>query len=127
MRCKINNLKDFIEKELKEYSQEVAEDVKDCVRESAIECRNELRLTSPKRTGEYAESWIDEVVENDRFFINAVIRNEKHYQLTHLLEKGHAGVDGTSVGSAPAIPHIAPAEKRINKSAIEKVKSRLRK
>lgn len=127
MRCKIDNLSSFIEKELKEYSEEVAEDVKDCVRESAIECRNELRLKSPKRTGKYAESWIDEVTENDRFAINAVVRNEKYYQLTHLLEKGHAGIGGTSIGSAPAIVHIAPVEKRINKSAVEKVKARLRK
>lgn len=127
MRCKIDNLKDFIEKELKEYSQEVAEDVKDCVRESASECKNELRQTSPKRTGKYAESWIDEVTENDRFSISAVVRNEKYYQLTHLLEKGHAGIGGTSIGSAPAMPHIAPVEKRINKSAVEKVKARLRK
>ena len=45
--------------------------------------------------------------------IRVAVYNSK-YQLTHLLEKGHVVVNakGQVIGTAPAYPHIEPAEKK---------------
>ena len=44
--------------------------------------------------------------------------NDKHYQLTHLLEKGHALVNG---GRARAFPHIGPVAERAEENLIDNI------
>lgn len=78
-----------------------------------------LRQISPKRPGggEYAKSWI--VTEVKKGYI---VNNKKHYQLTHLLENGHAKVNGGRV--APRV-HIKPAEEEGKRKLISRLEAEL--
>lgn len=66
-----------------------------------------LKSNSPKLTGSYAKGWR----QKENKFIGQpnthIIHNKTDYQLTHLLEKGHAKAGG---GRVEAIPHVRPAE-----------------
>ncbi|MBD8028148.1 HK97 gp10 family phage protein [Ureibacillus sp. Re31] len=93
-----------INKTLSEYANGVGEEVEKVAETVAKEGVKKLRLRSPKDTGEYAKSWRATKVKK------AWVVNNKIYQLTHLLEKGYAKVNG---GRVPGQPHIAPVEKEM--------------
>lgn len=96
-------LKDIFE----DYSTDVRKTVNECCLDVARESGLKLRETSPKDTGKYAKSWaVKEVKTNDFGGSTWVVYNKK-YQLTHLLEKGHAKRNG---GRVKAYPHIKPVE-----------------
>lgn len=102
----ISELSVTIMKELKAYSDDIAEEIKKEAKRVAKECVDELKETSPKDTGKYRKSWKTKVEYENRQSIRIKIYNTES-QLTHLLEKGHAKVGG---GRVRAIPHIEPAE-----------------
>ena len=83
-----------------------------------------LRVVSPKKTGAYASGWTMEAIRKGKggaFSINGYrVKNETNYQLTHLLEKGHAKVNG---GRTRAIPHIKPVEERGIQTFMKMIKS----
>jgi len=68
--------------------------------------RSYLRTNSPKRTGDYAKGWSYKVDEDVPGSYTGHVYNKTKYQLTHLLEKGHAKRNG---GRVDGIPHIEPA------------------
>lgn len=86
--------------------------------EAGVYARDVLRNTAPVRQGgsggAYRRSWEYETQFNHRGKnygkTTMVVYSEKHYRLTHLLEKGHVirNKYGT-YGRASAIKHIAPA------------------
>lgn len=109
---------------LKEYSELTAQEVEKAVVATAKETVKELKTTSPVgATGEYAKSWTykrdGEASGRSRF--NMIVHSKKpDYRLTHLLEHGHAKVNG---GRVAAIPHIKAAEINAEKRLLEKLKS----
>ena len=100
-----------VEAQMKElldtFDHHVQEVVEDAAKESAKECVQKLKATSPKRPGggEYARSWTSKKLAKGWVVYN------KEYQLTHLLENGHVirNAKGT-YGRAPAHKHIKPVE-----------------
>lgn len=96
------------------YAKEIKESVKSAQDEVAKEGVNELKSRSPKKSGKYAKDWTTK-----RDGSKIIIHNRKHYQLTHLLEKGHATRNG---GRTKAMPHIAPVEQEVIKNYETKVK-----
>lgn len=101
---KIKNLAYEISKALEEYTTEVEEKLDDVKKEVANETVKLLKQTSPKKTGDYARGWA-----RKRVGTAEVVHNRTDYQLTHLLEYGHATKNG---GRTKAYPHIGPAEEK---------------
>lgn len=111
-----------IKEELEDWSQETADIVKDCVTEATIATKKKLWESSPKDTGKYASSWADTVLSENRFKRYTTVYNKKHYRLTHLLEFGHANVNG---GRTPAYPHIAKAQYEAEEMLERLIKERI--
>ena len=93
----------------------------------AIEARNELRSTSPKKKygahkGEYARSWEVKRTKKGKY----VVYN-KQYQLTHLLENGHQKyLWGRATGEwTKKISHIKPVEEWVQMSFFDRLESEL--
>lgn len=105
----LNELEVEIVKELKAYSDEVAEGIKKAVNDVAKETVRTLKTTSPRspRGGKYARGWTFKVEFESPEDIRVRISNRTKPQLTHLLENGHAKVNGDRVDGKP---HIRPAE-----------------
>lgn len=106
-KIRLQELEIEIVKELKAYSDEVAEGVKKSVKDVAKETVRTLKATSPRDTGEYARGWTSKVEFESSEDIRMRISNRTKPQLTHLLENGHATVNGDRVDGRP---HIRPAE-----------------
>ena len=96
-----------IVKELKAYSDEVAEEAIKAVKKVAKDTVQRLKSTSPRDTGEYARGWTSKIEFESREDIRVRISNRTKPQLTHLLENGHAKTNG---GRVDGRPHIRPAE-----------------
>ena len=101
----IGNLVAEINRQLALYANQTNETVQQIAEKVAQDGVEKLKTTSPKDTGDYAESWTYRKVKN-----KFVVHNKEHYRLTHLLEKSHALRDG---GRSQAQPHIAPVEKEM--------------
>lgn len=106
----IDNLTKKVNEILTEYENELSEGMAVSSQMVGKEVVNQLKNTSPKRPkgGKYAKSW-KMLFQEGRLGSSVIVYNDKHYQLTHLLENGHANVDG---GRTPGIPHIQPAEQK---------------
>lgn len=102
----IGNLANAIMKELEEYADTTADELKAAAKEIGKETAKELQKTSPKASEVYAKGWTSSV-QSEKSNSISVIVHDKKYQITHLLEKGHQNRNG---GRTPAIVHIAPAE-----------------
>lgn len=102
----IDGLADAIAKELAAYNQEVTDGMKDAVKEAAQECTKQIKQNSPVLTGSYRKGWTDKVMYDGREDIRVTVYNRTDYQLTHLLEHGHAKVNG---GRVAGKAHIGPA------------------
>lgn len=125
MKCSIDDLAECIIQELEDYSEDVAKNLKKDVKDTAKECMQEIKDNSPVRTGDYQKGWRVKTEFESDDDIRLYVYNKTDYQLTHLLEKGHAGRGGTSVGAVQGHPHIEPAEENAAKKLINKTKVRL--
>lgn len=115
---KSEQLKDAVMEALSDYRDEVNEGVRKAIQKQANEDVRELKATSPKKTGKYASGWAKKVVENNASVYDVVVYNKEKPGLTHLLENGHAKVNG---GFVPGIVHIKPVEEESNDKLLEKV------
>lgn len=111
--------------ELQAYTNELAERVNKSARSCANKLRRTLEETSPEKTGDYKKGWKVRQVYKDQAGSQFVVHNATDYQLTHLLEYGHAIKGGTK--RVKAIPHIAPAEEMIIKEFTAKVEKDIQK
>ena len=120
MKINVDGLAEAVVQELKQYSQDITDQLKKDVRQVANECRDEIRDNSPVLTGDYKKGWRTATIYEGVEDIRVSVHNKTDYQLNHLLEDGHATKDGT--GRVEGIPHIAPAEEH----AAEKLETRVK-
>jgi hypothetical protein len=101
----IDRLTDELVSAIKEYTDDVAEGVRKKVDETARKVLKEAQALAPKRTGEYARTFT--ITKEDGYgTTRRIIWNKKHYRRVHLLEFGHAKVNG---GRVDERPHLRPA------------------
>ena len=116
--AKINDLSKEITQALREYTTEVEEGLEEAKVEVAKETVKRLKQKSPKKTGDYRKGWARKKVGTAQ-----VVHNRTDYQLTHLLEYGHAKRGG---GRVAGIPHIGPAEEWANDEYLKRVEKVIR-
>lgn len=121
MKIKSNQLADAIMKELKDFRDVEVEELKEAIEEVADETVKDLKETSPKKSKKYSKGWKKKKEYENSVKKRTVIHNTK-YQLTHLLEKGHAKRGG---GRVEGIAHIAPAEENAIYRLERRLKSKL--
>lgn len=114
MAINVDDISEEIARALKEYTEEVEEGIDVASTKVSKEAVKELKKTSPKKSGDYRKGWRVKSVNGKK-----VIHNKTDYQLTHLLENGHAKAGG---GRVKAIPHIKPVEERAIRDFEEEVK-----
>ena len=112
----IDGLSDAVQEELKNWQENTCNPVlNEAYKAGAEEGKKVLRQGGPykERTGAYTKDWavtqrnsIGRKVAGTESYS---VHNKKHYQLTHLLQNGHASRNG---GRVKAYPHIDSAEKR---------------
>lgn len=114
-------------KYLQEYKEDIEEDVVETVDEVTKEARDELKQTSPRGKGSrenpYYKGWAVKLSKRRTGVYHKVIWNKTNYQLTHLLEFGHATRNG---GRTRAIPHIRPIEEKYNVEFVDRIKKKIR-
>lgn len=121
----MNEITREMNKLMKEYEDQVEKLSEQEFEAVAKNTMQELKNTSPKKTGDYARGW---AVKKEQGVgkMNFIVYNRTDYQLTHLLENGHVirNKKGT-YGRTNAIPHIAPAAEKAEQDLIERLESKL--
>lgn len=119
MAINVDKLAAELAQGLSEYSQEIADEIKKAADEVTAEAVRELKNTSPVQTGSYAAGWKKKTAYESKSSKRNTVYNKTDYQLTHLLEKGHASRNG---GRVAAKVHIQPVEEKTVAAFEEKVK-----
>ena len=102
----IDEMGNAIAKEFEDYVELSASKVKTVVKDVADDVKKKIQENAPVDTGGYRKSW--EITQTSNSALGATyVVHAKKYQLTHLLEYGHAKRGG---GRTKAKPHIAKGE-----------------
>lgn len=115
----IDRLAEEIERQLNDYAKHTTDEVKQIVLDVAKDVKDDISANAPQKKGKYYKSWRVKKVGENSNSLQVVVHSDKHYQLTHLLEFGHATRDG---GRTREFPHIASAEQRGIENFEEKIK-----
>ena len=118
-KVKIDSLSSEVMKELEKYADVTTENVKKAVQKAGKTVRDEISTNAPSDTGKYGKSWTVKTVRETSNSLELVVHSKNRYQLTHLLEFGHAKRGG---GRVSARQHIAAAEEKAIKVFEEEIK-----
>lgn len=133
MRTSIDDLDEAIKAELENWSNgELKRAVNESLEETAAVAARSLKQGGPykERTGKYTKDWTYDKRSTRTSVITGLdgysVYNKKHYQLTHLLEKGHQlRRGGRQIGNVKAFEHIAPVNETLGDLAVSKIKRKV--
>lgn len=108
---------------LKEYADLATEDLKKAVRKAGTSVKKDIQENAPKDTETYAKSWAVKKIKESSNSLELVVHSRNRYQLSHLLEFGHAKRGG---GRVSGEAHIAPAEERAVETLEQEIEKALR-
>ena len=108
-RIRVDGLARVVMEGLQEYADLATEDLKAAVKKAGNEAKKDIQANAPQDTGAYKKSWAVKTTRETSNAMEVTVHSRNRYQLTHLLEFGHAKRGG---GRTRAFPHIAPAEQR---------------
>ena len=126
VNVKPEQLDEAIREQLESYSEEIRQNLNKNLKEVADKTAETLKKggSYQERTGKYTPDWSvtarkTSVAQGEQYSVH----NRKHYQLTHLLEKGHVTRSGSRTR---AFQHILPAEQAAQEMAVEAVEKAVR-
>lgn len=133
MNATIDGLGEAIKAELEDWANgDLRRAINEGMEEAAEAAEKMLKQggTYRERTGKYTKDWTHGQRNGRASLITGIngysVYNKKHYQLTHLLEKGHQiKKGGRVVGEAAAFSHIAPVNDAVGELAVSKIKRKV--
>lgn len=117
-----NDLTLTISAMLSEYADDVIEDVKEAVDDVAKEAQKIVKSKAPVKTGKYKRSIKVKTSYESLTEIRKTIYSNGNSGLTHLLENGHAKVNG---GRTRAFPHWKYGDEYIKKELPKKIQKKI--
>lgn len=128
IKVKPEDLDEEIRKQLEAFSTSLTRALNEKLEDVAAYTAKTLKQGGPysERSGKYSKDWAYKLRKNHTPGIMTEefsVYNKKHYQLTHLLEKGHVSRSGKRVR---AYEHIKPAEELAEQMVISKVNEAVR-
>lgn len=127
-KIKVGQLENECMKVLNEYRKVSFDSIKKATDKTAKETVNAIKGKAPRRTGAYAGDWTHKKTNETASTYGRTVYNRKHYQLAHLLEKGHE-IKGylarrttkTRTRAFPHIPSDDETEKLYEKNLTEEI------
>lgn len=130
-KCSIDKFDSTLERLLDKYGEEINAGVKETTEAVAKATAKMVRSGSSSNfagTGKYAKGWSQKLTDSGHLSTVWTVYNKDHYQLAHLLEHGHALVQGgRRKGSVNGREHIAPAEEYASEQLQKKIEILVRK
>lgn len=122
----VSDISAEISKYLDKYVEDIHDQVVEVTEDLTQKAVEELKVKSPRgnRKGNaYWMGWESKIKIKGKQKYHRVIWNKTNYQLTHLLESGHATRNG---GRTTAQPHIKPVEEKYQIEYVNQLKDKIR-
>lgn len=107
---------------LREYADEVTEDTKEVIDEVTKEAKKIVKKHAPVKTGKYKRSIKSKVAYESLTEKRNVIFSKGYGNLTHLLENGHAKING---GRTESIPHFSYGQDYIEENLLKNINKKI--